>query len=156
MSAARHVAQINVARFRVAKDDPVNADFMAALDHVNAMAEASVGFVWRLTGDGNDATDVEAIPGDPNLIINMSVWRDVAALEQFAYRQPDHRQVLGRRQEWFDPIEPSFALWWVKAGHIPSVSEGMARLAQLENEGPGNEVFTFRHWRQHLRASSAA
>jgi hypothetical protein len=90
------------------------------------------------------------------LIINMSVWRDVAALEQFAYRQPDHRQVLGRRQEWFDPIEPSFALWWVKAGHIPSVSEGMARLAQLENEGPGNEVFTFRHWRQHLRASSAA
>ena len=64
MSKERHVAQINVARFRVDKDDPANADFMAALDHVNAMAEASDGFVWRLIGEGNDATDLEAIPGD--------------------------------------------------------------------------------------------
>jgi hypothetical protein len=147
----RHVAQINVARFRVPKNDPINADFMSALDHVNAMAEVSEGFVWRLIGDGNDATDVEAIPGDPDFIVNMSVWRDVAALERFAYRQADHRAVLARRQEWFDPIEPSFALWWVEAGHIPTVVEGLERLAQLENKGPGDEVFTFRHWREHLR-----
>lgn len=151
MNAGRFVAQINVARFRAAKDNPVNADFMAALDHVNAMAEASDGFVWRLVGDGNDATDLEAIPGDPDFIVNMSVWRDVAALEQFAYRQQDHRAVLARRKEWFDPIEPSFALWWVDAGHIPTLAEGTARLAQLGSEGPGDEVFTFRHWREHLR-----
>ena len=151
MSAERHVAQINVARFRVAKEDPTNRDFMAALDHVNAMAEASEGFVWRLIGDGNDATDVEVIPGDPDFIVNMSVWRDVVALEQFAYRQVDHRIVLARRQEWFDPIETSFALWWVEAGHIPTVAEGLARLAQLGNEGPGDEVFTFRHWRESRR-----
>ena len=151
MNVARHVAQINVARFRVGKHDPANAAFMAALDHVNAMAEASDGFVWRLIGDGNDATDVEAIPGDPDFIVNMSVWRDVAALEQFAYRQADHRSVLARRQEWFDPIEPSFALWWIEAGHVPTVAEGLAKLAQLGNEGPGEEVFTFRHWREHLK-----
>lgn len=156
MSAARHVAQINVARFRVAKDDPANAGFMAALDHVNAMAEASEGFVWRLVGDGNDATDVEAIPGDPDFIVNMSVWRDVAALEQFAYRQQDHRAVLARRKEWFDPIEPSTALWWVDAGHVPTVAEGLARLAQLASEGPGDAVFTFRHWREHLRETAAS
>lgn len=156
MITERHVAQINVARFRVNKDDPVNADFMGALDLVNAMAEASDGFVWRLIGDGNDATDVEAIPGDPNFIVNMSVWRDVEALEQFAYRQQDHRAVLARRKEWFDPIEPSFALWWVDAGHIPTVTEGMARLAQLGAEGPGDEVFTFRHWRETLRVSAAS
>jgi len=151
LSANRHIAQINVARFRVPKDDPANADFMAALDHVNAMAEASAGFIWRLIGDGNDATDLEAIPGDPDFIVNMSVWDSVEALEAFAYRQADHRAVLARRKEWFDPIEPSFALWWVKAGHIPTVSEGMARLAQLGGDGAGNEVFTFRHWREHLR-----
>ncbi len=151
MSGSRHVAQINVARFRAAKDDPANADFMAALDRVNLMAEASEGFVWRLVGDGNDATDVEAVPGDPNFIVNMSVWRDVAALELFAYRQQDHRQVLARRKEWFEPIDPSFALWWVEAGHIPTVSEGMDRLAQLGNEGPGPDVFTFHHWRQYQR-----
>ena len=151
MSAERHVAQINVARFRVAKEDAANSDFMSALDHVNAMAEASEGFVWRLIGDGNDATDVEAIPGDPDFIVNMSVWRDVSALEQFAYRQVDHRTVLARRQEWFDPIEPSFALWWVEAGHIPTVEEGLSRLAQLGDEGPGDEVFTFRYWRESRR-----
>lgn len=151
MSAARQVAQINVARFRVDKDDPGNADFMAALDHVNAMAETSEGFVWRLIGDGNNATDVEAIPGDPNFIVNMSVWRDVAALEQFVYRQQDHRAVLARRNEWFDPIDPSFALWWVEPGHLPTVAEGMDRLAQLGAEGPGDAVFTFRHWREQLR-----
>lgn len=151
MSAPRQVAQINVARFRVPKDDPVNAPFMAALNHVNAMAEASKGFVWRLIGEGNDATDVEAIPGDPDFIVNMSVWRDVAALEQFAYRQEDHRSVLARRQDWFDSIEPSLALWWIEPGHIPTVEEGLARLAQLGSEGPGDEVFTFRHWRERLR-----
>ncbi len=156
MSAARHIAQINVARFRVEKADPANADFMAALDHVNAMAEASEGFVWRLVGDGNDATDLEAVPGDPNFIVNMSVWNSVEALEAFAYRQQDHRTVLARRKEWFDPIEPSFALWWVEPGHVPTVAEGMARLAQLANEGPGEEVFTFRHWREALRPVGAS
>lgn len=156
MISARHVAQINVARFRVAKDDPANADFMAALDHVNAMAEASDGFVWRLVGDGNDATDVEAIPGDPDFIINMSVWRDVDALEQFTYRHADHRQILARRKEWFDPIEPSFALWWVEPGHVPTVAEGLARLAQLGAQGAGDSIFTFRHWRECLRPAQAA
>lgn len=156
MSATRHIAQINVARFRVPKDDPANGDFMAALDHVNAMAEASKGFVWRLIGDGNDATDLEAIPGDPDFIVNMSVWDSVEALEAFAYSQADHRAVLARRKEWFDPIEPSFALWWVDAGHIPTVAEGMARLAQLGAEGPGEEVFTFRYWRETLRVAAAS
>jgi hypothetical protein len=151
VSVKRHVAQINVARFRVDKHDPANAAFMAALDHVNAMAEESDGFVWRLIGDGNDATDVEAIPGDPDFIVNMSVWRDAAALEQFAYRQADHKAVLARRKEWFDPIEPGFALWWIEAGHVPTVAEGLAKLVQLGNEGPSEEVFTFRHWREHLR-----
>lgn len=151
MSSERHLAQINVARFRAAKDDPVNADFMAALDHVNAMAEASEGYVWRLIGDGNDATDLEAIPGDPRFIVNMSVWDSVEALERFAYRQQDHRAVLARRAEWFDPIEPSFALWWVAPGHRPSIAEGLASLARLAEQGPDDKVFTFRYWRSHLR-----
>lgn len=150
----RHVAQINVARFRVAKDDPVNADFMAALDHVNAAADASDGFIWRLVGDGGNATDVEAIPGDPDFIINMSVWRDVAALEAFAYRQRDHRAVLARREAWFDRIDSSFALWWVPEGHVPSVEEGMAKLAQLARNGPEADVFTFASLRAATQAAA--
>lgn len=143
MTRTHHVAQINVARFRVAKEDPANAGFIAALDHVNAMADASDGFIWRLVGDGGNATDILAEPGNPDFIVNMSVWRDVAALEAFAYRQPDHRKVLARRADWFDAIEPGFALWWVPIGHVPTVEEGLAMLARLKAEGPGGEVFTF-------------
>lgn len=147
MTVERYVAQINVARFRLPRDHEANAPFIDALDTVNAMADASDGFIWRLIGDGNDATDIEVVPGDPNVLINMSVWRDVAALEAFVYRQADHRAVLSRRADWFDHTESSFALWWVPAGHIPSVAEGIAMLERLKAEGPGPEVFTFRSYK---------
>lgn len=138
------IAQINVARFIREKDDPANEPFMAALDHVNARAEASPGFVWRLKDDSNNATDVEAVPGDSRFIVNMSVWRDMSALAAFAYRQSDHVAVFRRRHEWFEPMETSVALWWVPAGHRPTVEEGMAKLATLAAKGPTAEAFTFR------------
>lgn len=147
------IAQLNVARFRAAKDDPANAAFMAALDHVNAQADAADGFLWRLVGEGDDATDIEAVQGDPDFIVNLSVWRDVPSLEAFAYRQADHRAVLARRAEWFLPMEPSLALWEVPDGHRPTVAEAMGKLAQLGREGPSEAVFTFRWWRERPGAA---
>jgi heme-degrading monooxygenase HmoA len=140
---------MNVARFRLPKEHHANADFMAALDHVNKQAEASDGFIWRLIGDGNDATDIEVVPGDPDFIVNMSVWRDVAALAAFVYRQADHRAVLARKGDWFESMSPSFVLWPVTDGHRPTVDEGMAKLRQLETEGPGAEAFTFTWFREN-------
>ncbi|MEQ1756157.1 MAG: DUF3291 domain-containing protein [Micropepsaceae bacterium] len=138
------LAQINIARFALPKEHAANAPFMAALDDVNAKAEASPGFVWRLVGEGNNATDVEAVPDDPLLIVNMSVWRDIASLGAFAYRNSKHLSVMRRKHEWFEPMEVSFALWWVPQGHRPSVADGMARLAVLASRGPSTEAFTFR------------
>ncbi|KUR70124.1 hypothetical protein AQZ52_14755 [Novosphingobium fuchskuhlense] len=145
------IAQINVARFRRAKADPANQPFMDALDHVNAKADLADGFIWRLVGEGdaNDATAIQAVAGDAEFIVNLSVWRDVPALEAFAYRQADHRAVLARRGEWFAPIEPSLALWEVPEGHIPSVVEALDKLAQLGRDGPSAAVFTFRWWREN-------
>ena len=143
------IAQLNIARFRAPKDDPANAAFMDALDHVNARAEAADGFLWRLVGEGTNATDIEIVRGDPDLIINLSVWRDVTALEAFAYRQSDHRAMLARRKEWFVPIEPVLALWPVAEGHVPSVAEGMAKLDELRDHGPSAAVFTFRWHREN-------
>ena len=150
------IAQLNVARFRVAKDDPANTAFMAALDHVNARAEAADGFVWRLVGEGDNATDIEIVRGDPDFIINLSVWRDVPALEAFAYRQADHRGMLARRAEWFEPMEPALALWDVPEGHIPSVAEAMDKLAELGRDGPSAAVFTFKWWRANRAAATQA
>jgi Domain of unknown function (DUF3291) len=139
-----HLAQINVGRFLYPRGDVANADFMAALDPVNALADAAPGFVWRLVGDGNDATELVPDESDPELLANMSVWTDVDALAAFVYRNSDHLAIMRRRKEWFEHIEIFMVLWWVPAGHIPSLAEGMERLAMLRAKGPSPEAFTFR------------
>ena len=139
-----HLAQINVGRFLYNRDHPLNADFMNALDPVNAQADDAPGFIWRLVGDGNDATDLVPDDSDPQLLVNMSVWRDVDTLGAFVYRNADHLAFMRRRKEWFEKIEIFQALWWVPAGHIPTVAEGMERVALLRERGPGADAFTFR------------
>jgi hypothetical protein len=137
-----HLAQINAAKFRLPMADPVNADFVASLDKVNAIAEAQPGFVWRLTGDGNDATDIQAF-ADPNVIVNMSIRTDLEALVAFVYRESAHRDIMRRRREWFERLDFFMALWWVPAGHRPSLDEGLARLDLLTRLGPTPNAFLF-------------
>lgn len=135
------LAQINLAKMRAPLDDPVMADFVANLERINALAEGAPGFVWRLVGDGVDVTSVPS--GDePGLIVNLSVWRDVAALREFTYRSP-HLEFVKRRREWFDKLEVFLAMWWIDDGHRPSVSEGRARLAYLATHGSTKYAFTF-------------
>src|ERR1700749_4918860 len=95
------LAEINIATFRVPMNDPVNAEFIASLDRVNALAEAAPGFVWRLVGEGNNALEIKAFD-NPNTAINMSVWSDMDALADFVYRNDAHREIMRRRKEWFD------------------------------------------------------
>lgn len=138
-----HLAQINIAKFRVPMEDPVNRDFVANLQHVNAIAEQQPGFVWRLIGDGGDATDIQAYD-DPDIIVNMSLWTDIESLAAFVYRNPAHLEIMRRRREWFERLEIHQALWWVPAGHRPDAAEGRWRLEHLERHGPTARAFTFR------------
>lgn len=140
---AWHIAQLNVARAIAPLDSPALADFVAALDHVNALAEAAPGFIWRLKDDVR-ATTTNAIDGDPQYIANMSVWRSVDALFQFVYRSA-HTPFMLRRREWFEkPAQAYQVLWWIAAGHAPTLDEGMAKLAHLRVHGPTAEAFTFK------------
>lgn len=131
-----HIAQINVARFRVARGSPVNADFEAALDRVNALGEGSPGFVWRMTGEGDSE--------DPDLTINMTVWESLDALAAFAYRNLDHRAIMRRRSEWFVETPVYMALWWMPVGMLPTLREGLARLELIARLGPTQDAFTFK------------
>lgn len=149
-----HLAQVNIARFRKPAEDPANADFMNALDRVNALAESSPGFVWRLTGEGNNATDLKPY-ADPNIAVNMSVWEGIDALAAFVYRNHDHRAVMRRRREWFEETQVYMALWWIPAGHTPTVEEAKLKLAHLERHGPTPEAFTFREPHAPLGAGAA-
>lgn len=143
MNARWHIAQINVATARYPMDDPRISEFVNRLDTVNALADASPGFVWRLQDDAGNATGIDAGRG-PNFIVNMSVWESVEALFDFVYRT-GHRDVMIRRREWFERPAGSYqTLWWVAAGHTPTVEEGLARLDRLDREGPGPAAFTFR------------
>ena len=139
---AFHLAQVNIGRLKAHVDAPQIADFKNNLDQVNALAEASPGFVWRFTGEGNNATDVQAFE-DPLMAINISVWDSVAALGAFVYRS-GHIGFMRRRSEWFHKMDNYMALWWVPAGHRPTPEEAIARLATLERLGPGPEAFTFK------------
>jgi hypothetical protein len=137
------LAQINVARCRSPLDSPVMRDFVELLDAVNALADATPGFVWRLKSEKGNATDIRAFP-DPLIIVNMSVWEGVGALQEYVYRS-SHAHVLRRRRDWFEELDgPGLALWWIPGGHVPSVEEGKARLETLGRNGPSPEAFTFR------------
>lgn len=142
---AFHLAQINIGRFIEPVDHPANADFVANLDRVNAIADAQPGFVWRLKGIGNNASDILPYPADPHIGINMSVWTDLDSLVAFTYRDPGHREIMKRRKEWFERLEFFMALWWVPAGHIPTIEEGKAKIELLRVLGPTRDAFTFKH-----------
>ncbi|WP_127359617.1 DUF3291 domain-containing protein [Actinacidiphila soli] len=137
------LAQINIARLKAPLDSPQLAEFVAGLDPVNAVADAAEGFVWRLQSDEGNATDI-GVFGDEWLIVNMSVWRDVDSLKAFMY-DGLHRDLLRRRREWFERLhEAVTALWWVPAGHRPSVAEAEQRLLHLRKHGATPHAFTLR------------
>jgi hypothetical protein len=138
-----HLAQFNIARMADELGTPTMAGFEAGLDEINAVADASPGFVWRLEDDAGHATSYRPYPDD-RMIINLSVWASVEALRAFTYG-PEHVAFLRRRRQWFDkPLDPFLALWWVPAGHRPGVEEGVTRLEVLRRSGATPDAFTFK------------
>jgi hypothetical protein len=139
------LAQVNIGRIIAPLDSPELAGFVAQLPEINALADHSPGFVWRMVDDdGEDATDLRPDDTDDLLIFNCSTWESVEALRAFAYHS-DHLRVLSRRREWFHRMaEMHQALWWVPAGHRPSVAEAMERIARVREQGSGPLAFTFR------------
>jgi len=138
--ARYELAQLNVARLRAPIDSPQLADFVAALDPINAIADRSPGFVWRLQDDSGNATGLH--PMGEDVIVNVSVWRDPESLQAFVYRG-EHAGVMKRRREWFGKMDFYMVLWWVPQGHRPTVEEAITRLDLLRRNGPGAEAFTF-------------
>ncbi|TDD59204.1 DUF3291 domain-containing protein [Actinomadura rubrisoli] len=140
--ARPHLAQLNVATLRYPLDDPRMAGFTALLDPVNALADGAPGFVWRLVEEGEaDATGMR--PAGDDVIVNFSVWESSEALWDFVYRS-GHLETMRRRREWFQRhVDAHLVLWWIPAGHVPTVAEGLERLELLRTVGPSPRAFTF-------------
>ena len=139
-----HLAQINVGRILAPIDDPLMAEFVAQLAPINALADSTPGFVWRLQTESGDATSIR-IYDDEMIAVNMSVWESVESLREFAYKSA-HSGVMRDRKRWFEKFDGLYmALWWIPAGHIPSPQEGKERLEYLRQHGDGEYAFSFKN-----------
>ena len=137
------LAQLNVGIIKGPMNSPVMAEFAANLERINALADRSPGFAWRLQTEEGDATSIRPFENE-NLLLNMSVWRNLQSLHDYVYGSA-HLQIMRRRREWFERMPEAFlVLWWIPAGHRPSIAEAIAKLDVLRAKGPTEEAFTFR------------
>lgn len=137
-----YLAQINIALMKAPLDNPIMTEFAEALAEVNAVAENSPGFVWRLQTPSGDATDIKAYE-DPRILVNISVWQSVEQLKNYVY-QSLHGDFFVRRRKWFEKYKGEhFAMWWIPDRHRPTVEEGKAKLEHLELYGDSPKSFTF-------------
>jgi hypothetical protein len=141
--AGHHLAELNIGRLLAPIDDPRVAEFMGALDQVNGLGKRMPGFVWMMEGSGAPGTGntENCIAGDPQSVANLTVWTDIASLEQFVWNTV-HRQFYQRRAAWFEVLDAMhFVMWWVPQGHRPTLKEGLERLEHLRANGASEQAF---------------
>lgn len=139
----RHqLAQLNIAQARAEMDADLMSGFTARIDEINRLAESAPGFVWRLQDEQGDATALRVF-NDPLMLVNMSIWESLEALQDYVY-QSLHVELMKERKDWFHKMgEVHQVLWWVPAGHIPGIEEAKMRLEQIRSQGPCREAFSF-------------
>ena len=139
-----HIAQINIGRILAPIDDPIMEAFVVQLPPINALADESPGFVWRLQTEEGDATSLK-VYDDDMVIVNLTVWESVEALREYIYKSA-HSGVMRDRKRWFEKFDgPYYALWWVPAGHLPTTEEGKERLQYLREHGDTSYAFSFKN-----------
>ncbi|MFT7562552.1 MAG: hypothetical protein ACI8ZT_000183 [Bacteroidia bacterium] len=136
------LAQLNIASMKYADKDPRMQDFIDALDPVNATADASAGFVWRIKSDVDSTPELEQFETS-GWLVNMSVWESLEDLKRYV-ATPLHLSIMRRRAEWFENYHmPTMVLWWVGDGHRPDFVEAMNRLEHIRAKGPSEYAFGF-------------
>lgn len=140
--SAYHLAQLNIAKMKYAIDSPEMAEFVARLEDVNALADESPGFVWRLQTEQGDATAIDYFGADT--LVNMSLWQNIESLHNYVYRSA-HNEVMAQRKLWFERMPEVYSvLWWVPPGSIPTIEQAAERLDNLRKQGPTVRAFTFK------------
>ena len=91
--AIYHLAQVNIGRVRAPIEDPLMSGFVSRLEEINALADGTPGFVWRLQTPVGNATYFRPYPEDDRILINMSVWESIASLRHYVY-QTAHAELL--------------------------------------------------------------
>lgn len=155
--SSMQLAELNVGRLLAPTDDPRVKDFMDNLDRVNGLGKRMPGFVWMMEGSGEPGTGntENTVGGDPQAVLNLSVWDGIASLETFVWGTI-HKQFYERKAEWFEVLgEQHFVMWWVPEGHRPTAEEALARLAHLQAHGDSDHAFGWDHARAVMHKTHA-
>ncbi|GAA3603862.1 DUF3291 domain-containing protein [Flavivirga amylovorans] len=137
-----HLAQVNIAKRLAPMDDPIMQDFVNNLDRINALADESEGFVWRLKDEDKDlGTQVFQ---DNELLINISVWENLETLFNYTYKS-GHIEVFKRKKEWFSKMKMiHMAFWYIPKGYEPTFQDAKNRLDYLNKHGDTPYAFSFK------------
>ena len=128
------LAELNVGYAVYPLDDLRMSEFMNNMDNINALAERSPGFVWRMKSDSGNATDISVL-GDAEIISNRSVWEDIASLGNCVFNTV-HARYHERKEERFQAITSHhLVIWIVEDNHTPDLAEAVDRLKYLQNTG---------------------
>lgn len=140
--SAMHVAQFNVVRFKFPPGHVALRTFEENVARINAIAEASPGFVWRYVEAGT--RDVEFVQFvDGSFLGALSVWESIEALKAFVYGKA-HLEMMRRKAEWMSNMaERSYVLWHVERGIQPRPEEGWKRLVHFRENSDSAMSFSF-------------
>jgi len=137
------LAHINIGHLKAPIDHPSIEDFAGNLDRINLLTEESPGFVWRLKDEHNNATSFNPYNNEL-IIVNISVWRSLEALKQYAYHT-EHMSFFKRRHEWFESTDkPHMCLWPIEDNIMPDANEGKKRLDHLWANGASSYAFDYK------------
>jgi hypothetical protein len=144
-----HLAQANIAQTVASFSDPAMASMVSRVNEINALAEASPGFVWRYKNPEGwnwiqPFSDYFSSFEPEKIFFNMSVWKTPEDLRHYVF-DTKHIEVLRSKHQWMSPPEkPHLVMWWIPVGCSPSVEEVRRRFSFLEMRGTTSDAFTFK------------
>ena len=142
MSQNFHLAQLNIAAAKADSESDIMRGFFDRIDEIHDLAENAPGFIWRY--DDDEGVDIaERVFGDPLLLINLTLWQDIASLREFVYKSI-HKELIQGRKDWFHKMpEMHQVMWWVPAGQIPKIQQAKDKLDLIRKQGPSAAAFSF-------------
>lgn len=138
------MAQFNWATLRYDVNDPRVAEFVDNVARMNALADRFPGFIWRHQNDSRALNKLRRplpFTRSKRFTTTLSVWRDVEALQTFAFKTV-HNRYYAKRAEWFEPHStPYMVMWWVPQDHRPDVLEAVERAEDMLTHGESDRAF---------------
>lgn len=138
------IAQLNISVWNVDPRSDAASPFIDNIGRVNALAERSEGFIWRLLDEGRDEKG-RTVLGGPETILTLSVWQSAQYLEAFAFNTV-HRKIYERKAEWFAKLQSHhLVMWTIEDRYLPTLDEAKQRLDHLDKHGNTDFAFDWAH-----------